>query len=189
MIVNLVDQREAEKRVGDEYRNLFDLLVRTYQSKQKKNKSLLGYMTEKDFIWFDYHEQARAVKNLTPEQFVEKVLIKSTQYNLTQELERHSLFTYLDEAVASRQKGVLRINCIDCLDRTNNVQLAIGLYMLTVQIESLKKLNSSPNLDEHLRDMWINNGDHISRIYTGTGALGQRNKVNIREIRFLDLGV
>ncbi|CAF4660869.1 unnamed protein product, partial [Rotaria magnacalcarata] len=24
--------------------------------------------------------------------------------------------------------------------------------------------------------MWINNGDHISRIYTGTGALGQRNK-------------
>ena len=189
LIVNLVDQREAEKRVGDEYRNLFDLLVRTYQSKQKKDKSLLGYMTEKDFIWFDYHEQARAVKNLTPEQFVEKFLIKSAQYNLTQELERHGLFTYHDGTVASRQKGVFRINCIDCLDRTNNVQLAIGLYMSNVQIDSLKRHINTPNLEEHLRDMWINNGDHISRIYTGTGALGQRNKVNTRVTSFVDARV
>ncbi|CAF5184862.1 unnamed protein product, partial [Rotaria magnacalcarata] len=59
LIINLVDKREDEKRIGEEYHNLFELLVKTYQSKQKKEKPLLGYLSEKDFIWFGYHEQAR----------------------------------------------------------------------------------------------------------------------------------
>jgi hypothetical protein len=46
-----------------------------------------------------------------------------------------------------------------------------------MQLSSLKK-DVEKHLVDHLRDMWIQNGDHISRIYTGTGALGQRNKVN-----------
>ncbi|KAH7296323.1 hypothetical protein KP509_26G019200 [Ceratopteris richardii] len=37
----------------------------------------------------------------------------------------------------SLQKGVLRTNCIDCLDRTNLAQYAIGLAALGRQIESL----------------------------------------------------
>ena len=79
--------------------------------------------------------------------------------------------------MASFQKGVFRINCIDCLDRTNNVQLTLGMVVLVMQLNSLKK-EVEKNLVERLRDMWIQNGDHISRIYTGTGALGQRSKVN-----------
>jgi phosphatidylinositol-bisphosphatase len=75
------------------------------------------------------------------------------------------------------QKGVFRINCIDCLDRTNNVQLTLGMVVLIMQLSSLKK-DVEKYLIDRLRDMWIQNGDHISRIYTGTGALGQRNKVN-----------
>jgi len=47
-----------------------------------------------------------------------------------------------------------------------------------MQLSSLKKDADTNNLVGRLRDMWINNGDNISRIYTGTGALGQRNKVN-----------
>jgi synaptojanin len=178
LIVNLVDQRDAEKRVGDEYRHLFDLLVRIYQVKQKKDKTNNNEcLSEKDFVWFDYHDQAKLYKNLTPEQFVTDMLIEHPQFTLDNHLERQSLLTYVDETMASRQNGILRINCIDCLDRTNNVQLAIGLFMLNKQLKSLRKHVNIKHLADRLKDMWINNGDHISRIYTGTGALGQRNKV------------
>jgi phosphatidylinositol-bisphosphatase len=90
----------------------------------------------------------------------------------------------MNETRTSLQKGVFRINCIDCLDRTNNVQLTIGMVVLIMQLSSLKKDVDTNNLVGHLRDMWINNGDNISRIYTGTGALGQRNKVNFNRLIF-----
>lgn len=177
LIVNLIGQQNDEQRVGEEYRNLFFLLVKNFQSKQKKEKSILSCLSEKDFTWFDYHEQAKANKTLTPELLVEKFLIRNTQYPIRQELDRLDVFSYSDEKVNSLQKGVLRINCIDCLDRTNNVQLAIGIYMLAQQLTSLNKPAQSVTVEEHLKELWINNGDHISRIYTGTGAIGQRNKV------------
>lgn len=106
------------------------------------------------------------------------MLIQNKQYSIAQELERQSVFTLVDGATSSLQQGVFRINCIDCLDRTNNVQLTLGMTALIMQITSLKKKLNVNNLVDRLRDMWINNGDHISRIYTGTGALGQRSKVN-----------
>jgi phosphatidylinositol-bisphosphatase len=165
-----VEQREHEKRIGEEYRNLFNLLVKTY-------KPIVSHLNQRDFIWFDYHEQARTVRNVTPEHFVRKMLTENTQYPIEQALQRQNLFTYIDDTTHSLQQGILRINCIDCLDRTNNVQLTIGLRILFMQLDSLQKRMNSNSLAEQLREMWINNGDHISRIYTGTGALGQRSKV------------
>jgi hypothetical protein len=106
------------------------------------------------------------------------MLIQNTQYSIGQELERQSVFTYMDETTINRQHGVFRINCIDCLDRTNNVQLTLGMVVLTIQLASLKKQVDVNNLADHLKNMWINNGDSISRIYTGTGAIGQRSKVS-----------
>jgi hypothetical protein len=106
------------------------------------------------------------------------MLIQNSQYGIGKELERQSIFTYMHNTTSSLQQGVFRINCIDCLDRTNSVQLTIGMVVLTMQMASLKKGTNIESLVHHLKEMWINNGDHISRIYTGTGAIGQRNKVN-----------
>jgi synaptojanin len=106
------------------------------------------------------------------------MFIDNNQYLIRQTLQSHGVFTYINAATQSLQKGVFRINCIDCLDRTNSVQLGIGLTNLLAQLESLNKRNSFHQLREQLKVLWINNGDHISRIYTGTGALGQQNKVN-----------
>jgi hypothetical protein len=50
------------------------------------------------------------------------------------------------------QRGVLRTNCIDCLDRTNVAQFAMGIRFLTVALrvlgvtESLSLDPSSPIL-------------------------------------------
>ncbi|CAF3513215.1 unnamed protein product [Adineta steineri] len=175
LIINLIEKSENEKRIGEEYQNLFNLLVKTYKQVQQNQKPCLGHLNERDFIWFDYHGQSRTIKNFTPEQFVRQMLIQNAQYSVEQALQQQSTFTYVDNTTQSLQQGIFRINCIDCLDRTNNVQLTIGLSVLSMQLESLKKNINSNSLFDQLKDMWINNGDHISRIYTGTGALGQRS--------------
>lgn len=73
------------------------------------------------------------------------------------------------------QLSVFRVNCMDCLDRTNVVQTAIAKAVLAVQ---LVKLGLSPpyaNIPEQMktpfRSLWANNGDIISRQYAGTNAL------------------
>lgn len=188
LIINLVEQREHERRVGEEYRNLFDLLVNTYENARQNQKTVFGHINKRDFVWFDYHDQSRTVKNLTPEYFVRNMLIENTQYPIQQYLTSQGLFTYIDGTTINLQQGIFRINCIDCLDRTNNVQLTIGLCILPMQLESLKIRSSVTALSDQLREMWINNGDHISRIYTGTGALNQRSKVRSHwtSISFID---
>jgi phosphatidylinositol-bisphosphatase len=109
------------------------------------------------------------------------MLIENAQFSIEQILKGQNIFTFIEDTTYTLQQGVFRINCIDCLDRTNNVQSTIGLIVLFMQLDSLKKrTNYSNNLSEQLREMWINNGDHISRIYTGTGALGQRSKVRFQ---------
>ncbi|KAB1283866.1 Synaptojanin-1 [Camelus dromedarius] len=77
------------------------------------------------------------------------------------------------------QSGTVRTNCLDCLDRTNSVQAFLGLEMLAKQLEDLG-LAEKPQLvtrfQEVFRSMWSVNGDSISKIYAGTGALEGKAK-------------
>ncbi|KAJ7284044.1 inositol polyphosphate phosphatase [Mycena rebaudengoi] len=77
----------------------------------------------------------------------------------------------LDEIVTD-QKGIFRTNCLDCLDRTNFVQdivsrTTLEQYILLVRREWIH----SNSLWTHHRELWAENGDALSRIYAGTGAL------------------
>ncbi|KHN41827.1 Phosphatidylinositide phosphatase SAC1 [Glycine soja] len=75
------------------------------------------------------------------------------------------------------QLGVVRANCIDCLDRTNVTQSMIGRNMLEYQLRRLgvfgaeETISSHPNLDENFKILWANHGDDISIQYSGTPAL------------------
>ncbi|ESR38537.1 hypothetical protein CICLE_v10025215mg [Citrus x clementina] len=75
------------------------------------------------------------------------------------------------------QHGVVRTNCIDCLDRTNVTQSMIGRNMLEVQLRRIgifgaeETINSHPNFDENFKILWANHGDDISLQYSGTPAL------------------
>lgn len=75
------------------------------------------------------------------------------------------------------QLGVVRTNCIDCLDRTNVTQSMIGRNMLEYQLRRLgvfgaeETISSHPNLDENFKILWANHGDDISIQYSGTHAL------------------
>ncbi|EPY74703.1 phosphatidylinositide phosphatase SAC2 [Camelus ferus] len=83
---------------------------------------------------------------------------------------------WVDQAgVICKQEGIFRVNCMDCLDRTNVVQAAIARVVMEQQ---LKKLGVMPpeqplpvKCNRIYQIMWANNGDSISRQYAGTAAL------------------
>ncbi|KAF5393181.1 hypothetical protein D9757_001344 [Collybiopsis confluens] len=72
----------------------------------------------------------------------------------------------------TNQRGVFRTNCLDCLDRTNFVQdilsrTTLEQYLMLVRREWVQ----SNTLWLHHRELWAENGDALSKIYAGTGAL------------------
>ncbi|XP_031280142.1 phosphoinositide phosphatase SAC6-like isoform X2 [Pistacia vera] len=75
------------------------------------------------------------------------------------------------------QLGVVRTNCIDCLDRTNVTQSMIARRMLEIQLRRIgifgaeETITSHPNFDESYKILWANHGDDISIQYSGTPAL------------------
>ena len=66
------------------------------------------------------------------------------------------------------QHGVLRTNCIDCLDRTNVAQFAYGLTALGQQLHALR-LTDTPSIEaqssaaRELMDMYEDMGNVLSR--------------------------
>lgn len=77
------------------------------------------------------------------------------------------------------QSGVLRTNCIDCLDRTNVAQYAYGFAALGHQLHALEILDSPKiHLDAPLADelmaFYERMGDTLAHQYGGSAA---HNKV------------
>ncbi|CAN1136075.1 Phosphoinositide phosphatase SAC3 [Linum perenne] len=73
------------------------------------------------------------------------------------------------------QKGVLRTNCIDCLDRTNVAQFSYGLAALGCQCHALGVLDSSKidldaPLTHQLMGFYENMGDTLAHQYGGSAA-------------------
>ncbi|XP_015607429.1 synaptojanin-1 [Cephus cinctus] len=122
-------------------------------------------------ILFDYHQECRGgnTKNLS------KLKAKVEKY-----LESFSLFYAIGNNVIHEQKGTLRTNCLDCLDRTNCVQTFFALEILGKQLALLKLLEKQQmvsRFEEVFRQMWINNGNEVSKIYAGTGAIQGSSKL------------
>ncbi|XP_045798201.1 phosphoinositide phosphatase SAC8-like isoform X1 [Trifolium pratense] len=75
------------------------------------------------------------------------------------------------------QKGIMRSNCIDSLDRTNVTQCYMAQKALNLQLQRIGVLTSSECIsmfDEQygkFRILWAEQGDEISLEYAGTNAL------------------
>ncbi|PFH51748.1 hypothetical protein AMATHDRAFT_74778 [Amanita thiersii Skay4041] len=146
-IVNLAEQHGREGVITKEYRDF----VRDVASK------------DVTYHEYDFHEETKGMK-----------------YENISRLVRVMERTYLwisDGIVFSQQKGVFRVNCIDCLDRTNVVQSAFARYMLNKQLSAIALLlpttfeKRGTEIDAVFNNVWANNGDAISRAYAGTSAL------------------
>jgi phosphatidylinositol 4-phosphatase len=78
------------------------------------------------------------------------------------------------------QRGTIRVNCMDCLDRTNVVQSVLSRNIAHKQLWKMEiagKPKGDPfekfmtPLENAFREAWTDNADVISILYTGTPAL------------------
>ncbi|XP_013185101.2 phosphatidylinositide phosphatase SAC2 [Amyelois transitella] len=149
-IVNLVEQQGRERIIWDAYSHHV----------LKYNSPDVIYAT------FDFHEYCRGMH-------YENV---SILINAIADIIGEMRFCWRDDrGLICSQNGVFRVNCIDCLDRTNVVQTAIAKYVLELQLCRLGLGAPGCGLPPALRNaflaMWADNGDVISRQYAGTKAL------------------
>ena len=137
-------------------------LSTAFQTHHKQNTEHLDI----PHILYDYHQEVKSgsSKNL------DKLKAKVSKY-----MERFGFFTKKGPDVTREQIGTVRTNCTDCLDRTNAVQTYLGLEVLQFSLMDLN-LTDKPNIvsrfEELFKQMWINNGNELSKMYAGTGAIG-----------------
>eukprot|EP01026_Neomeris_dumetosa_P025902 TRINITY_DN21231_c0_g1_i2.p1 TRINITY_DN21231_c0_g1~~TRINITY_DN21231_c0_g1_i2.p1 ORF type:complete len:842 (-),score=65.31 TRINITY_DN21231_c0_g1_i2:676-3201(-) len=74
----------------------------------------------------------------------------------------------------SFQNGVLRTNCVDCLDRTNVAQFTFGLCTLSKQLSALEldggEIKTSSSMAVQLMNMYERMGNALSQQYGGSNA-------------------
>ncbi|XP_019753624.1 synaptojanin-1 [Dendroctonus ponderosae] len=122
-------------------------------------------------VVFDYHQEIRGGNQANLQKLRSKV---------EQQLQDFSYFHADGNAIYSLQTGTIRTNCLDCLDRTNCVQTFFGLEILTTQLQVMQMVDKKITIsrfEEVFRQMWINNGNEISKIYAGTGAIQGGSKI------------
>ncbi|RLN42463.1 phosphoinositide phosphatase SAC8 isoform X1 [Panicum miliaceum] len=75
------------------------------------------------------------------------------------------------------QSGVVRSNCIDCLDRTNVTQSFLARKSLDLQLQRMGALSSSESIsisdsiNDIFKKLWVEHGDELSLEYAGSYAL------------------
>ncbi|CAB1458037.1 unnamed protein product [Pleuronectes platessa] len=157
VILNLLGSKEGEH-----------MLSKAFQSHLKASE----HASAVKMVNFDYHQNVKGGK-------ADK-LHSVLKPHVNKFVEECGFFYYSGESGITRtQGGTLRTNCLDCLDRTNSVQAYFALEMLPKQLEEMS-LTEKPQLvarfQEVFRTMWSVNGDSVSKIYAGTGALDGKAK-------------
>jgi len=118
------------------------------------------------YVWFDFHHECRKMKweNLA------KLLAL-----VNDDFDRHGFFALdADGKIKSKQQGVIRTNCVDNLDRTNVVQSLFGRRSILLQFDKQSDSVLTSPFDEFevtFKNLWADNADAISILYSGTGAL------------------
>uniref|UniRef100_A0A3B4HAL4 Synaptojanin-1 n=1 Tax=Pundamilia nyererei TaxID=303518 RepID=A0A3B4HAL4_9CICH len=155
VIINLLGSKEGEH-----------MLSKAFQSHLKASE----HASAVKMVNFDYHQNVKGGK-------ADK-LHSVLKPQLNKFVEECGFFYYSGET-GILQGGTMRTNCLDCLDRTNSVQAFFALEMLPKQLEQMG-LTEKPQLvarfQEVFRTMWSANGDSVSKIYAGTGALDGKAK-------------
>lgn len=163
--VSLVDKRGAEAALASAYERHFDLFLSSPMV-----TSPPPFLTA-----FDFHahcagkEYERGLANLMD--------------LLSSDVKRFA-FNVVDQSGSFHQfqSGVFRVNCVDCLDRTNVVQSMIAYVVLSMQLRTIfgdvfSETSADSNItlyqdaEERFKHIWGDNADAVSKQYAGTGAL------------------
>ena len=154
-VVNLVDQHGREEILGGYFGEIMG----------KLNNPKVNYFE------FDFHEHCKTfdysnlsmLREMVEDELMQKKFFWKVGNEILTEQQGICLFNL----------GVIRTNCMDCLDRTNVVQLMFGKVILIQMLEHLgiRYDGADTEFDQIFKQSWANNGDYLSHAYTGTGAL------------------
>ena len=173
-IVNLVEKHGTEKTIGAAYETNVNSINESVEDSKKI-----------PFEWFDFHDACRGMKF----ENVSYLLLR-----LKDKLEEFGSTVEKDGAVVHRQGGVLRTNCMDCLDRTNVCQSSFAKHMLEMQLKN-EGYDMSAQVDQEtswFNTLWADNGDAVSKQYASTAAMkGDYTRTRKRDYRgaLNDLGL
>ncbi|KIV78184.1 hypothetical protein, variant 2 [Exophiala sideris] len=127
---------------------------------------------------FDFHERTKGATGYEGAKAIRPDIEASAEsfvYFLSEEIMEESVVRgkrtrVKRPVVVMQQNGVFRVNCLDCLDRTNLIQGNISQMALEL---FLSHRDERANSDFWMRHsaLWADNGDTLSKIYAGTGAL------------------
>ncbi|PGH26528.1 hypothetical protein AJ80_01842 [Polytolypa hystricis UAMH7299] len=173
--VSLIDKHGVENKIGETYESF----VRNYNKDNNLNSSQLG------FEWFDFHSECRGMKFENVHRLVESLADKLDDFGYT---------VIQNQDAIRNQSGIVRTNCMDCLDRTGVTQCAFAQRALEQQLESegchINLLTSTST--QWFNILWADNGDAISKQYSSTAALkGDYTRTRKRDYRgaLNDLGL
>jgi hypothetical protein len=154
-VVNLVEKHGVEAPLAELYE----------RSIQRLNEESGAAEADKvRWEWFDFHAVCRGMKfeNVS---FLLQIL--------GGQLESFGSSVSVNDRLQAQQKGVLRTNCMDCLDRTNVCQSSFAKHMLDLQLKE-QGFDMGAQADQEnawFNTLWADNGDAISKQYASTGAM------------------
>ena len=132
------------------------------------------------YTYFDMQNECQKDNYTNTDKLINKVKPLIEIFNcFSQNLHTREIYSY--------QKGTIRTNCLDCLDRTNIIQMRICWIILEIFFKKLnldnqsinKIFNSTENFftqdtknefKEKFKNIWAENGDEISIQYAGTAS-------------------
>ncbi len=171
---SLVEKHDNEAIVGNSYQNFIEKLNAEAESDDGK----VG------FEWFDFHAACRGMKFENVSLLVDTLAPRLDEFGYTA-----VLYTADGKAhIEKKQKGVLRTNCMDCLDRTNVTQSAVAWRTLCLQLleDGIDFSSQNPEYGDSsfFNILWADNGDAVSRQYASTAALkGDFTRTKKRDYR------
>ncbi|TAQ88403.1 hypothetical protein B7494_g3278 [Chlorociboria aeruginascens] len=169
-VVNLL----SETKPGEaELTNLFRYGIRHSALNHPEDKTSRDHQLLRE-TEFDFHAETKGPNGYEAASLIRRLIEDSADgfaYYLSEEIEDLSDDpTSKRSVVVLQQEGVFRTNCLDCLDRTNLIQTIISQMAIESFLTHRGERAASDFWIRH-SSVWADNGDALSRIYAGTGAL------------------
>ncbi|KAF7532301.1 hypothetical protein G7054_g8054 [Neopestalotiopsis clavispora] len=183
-VVNLVEKHGVESVVGGAFE----------QNVQKYNEDKQADLDKVNFEWFDFHTACRGMKFENVSLLIDTLGAEVESWGSTIQDRPEASNSTGAGALTSTQKGTIRTNCMDCLDRTNVCQSSFAKYMLDSQLKD-EGFDMSAQADQTttwFNTLWADNGDAISKQYASTAAMkGDYTRTRKRDYRGMvnDLGL
>ncbi|EKJ75950.1 hypothetical protein FPSE_03898 [Fusarium pseudograminearum CS3096] len=173
-IVNLVEKHGVESIIGGAY----EKAVEEVNKEASQDNKI-------PFEWFDFHAACKGMKFENVSMLLDQLRDKIESFGSTVQKDGNQV---------SRQKGVFRTNCMDCLDRTNVCQSSFAKHMLEVQLkeEGFDMSAQTDQVTAWFNTLWADNGDAVSKQYASTAAMkGDYTRTRKRDYRgaLNDLGL